>query len=392
VTFFKRMFSADFRRAVAAEAAGDYSEAARAYALAGEHAKVAEMHLLRAERAPSPEGRLQELRAAVRWADPDALDGRAARRRIARALFTWAKQAGVVSDGDRAVVREAAGLFAEAGDHAGAGECFEFIGDDLAAAEAYQRAGDLEKLEAVLHREEQRRKKRHRVSDAFDEYKLKLQAGERDLALQSIRTALDEAAESDKQGYRQKLEDLEARLLADWTVRLRISVAGGQDTLYVGQFPLYLGREAICQVALRDAGISRRHLELSCNASGFEMRDLSSKNGTTLDGVRLAPGSILPLRHEGELGVGENCALKFRADQATLSLEVVRGLDRGMRVIASPSPIEVAGVAELAFADGRPRLVTRGAACQLNGVLAGAPVQLIRGDVIDVGAVRIEVV
>src|SRR6476661_7013597 len=107
VTFFKRMFSADFRRAVAAEAAGDYAEAARAYALAGEHAKVAEMHLLRAERAPSPEANLAELRAAVRWADPEEPDGRAVRRRIARALFVWAKQAGVVSDADRAVVREA---------------------------------------------------------------------------------------------------------------------------------------------------------------------------------------------------------------------------------------------------------------------------------------------
>src|SRR5262249_61085396 len=70
VTFFKRMFSADFRRAVAAEAAGDYAEAARAYALAGERVKVAEMHLLRAERAPSPPAKLHQLRPAVPWADP----------------------------------------------------------------------------------------------------------------------------------------------------------------------------------------------------------------------------------------------------------------------------------------------------------------------------------
>ena len=61
------MFSADFRRAIAAEAAGDYDEAARAYALAGERAKVAAMHLFRAERSPSPEAKLSELRAAIRW-------------------------------------------------------------------------------------------------------------------------------------------------------------------------------------------------------------------------------------------------------------------------------------------------------------------------------------
>src|SRR5262252_4693975 len=84
------MFSADFRRAVAAEAAGDYAEAARAYALAGERVKVAEMHLLRAERAPSPAAKLHELKAAIRWADADNADGQNARRRIARALFNWA--------------------------------------------------------------------------------------------------------------------------------------------------------------------------------------------------------------------------------------------------------------------------------------------------------------
>src|SRR5205814_2147444 len=82
------------------------------------------------------------------------LDGREMRRRIARALFGWAKKAGVVSESDRQVVRDAAALFAEVGDHAGAAECHELIGDEMAAAEAYQRAGDVEKLESVLAREE----------------------------------------------------------------------------------------------------------------------------------------------------------------------------------------------------------------------------------------------
>ncbi|HSN33823.1 MAG TPA: hypothetical protein VLU41_14140, partial [Ideonella sp.] len=147
MTFWKRMFSADFRRAVAAEAAGDYAEAARAYALAGERVKVAEMHLLRAERAPSPAAKLHELRAAVRWTDLETPEGRNARRRIARALVGWAKAQGFVGDAEKQVVREAAQLFADIGEHVGAGECHELIGDELQAAEAYQRAGDVDKLE-----------------------------------------------------------------------------------------------------------------------------------------------------------------------------------------------------------------------------------------------------
>lgn len=380
MTFFKRMFSADFRRAVAAEAAGEYAEAARAYALAGEHAKVAEMHLLRAERAPSPEGKLHELRAAVRWADPDEPEGRAMRRRVARALFNWARQAGVLSDADKQVVREAAALFAEAGDHAGAGECHEFIGDELQAAEAYQRAGDVDRLETVLHREETRRKHLHRVSDAWEEYRLHLAGGERDRAVSALRACVDASRGEEQAGYRRALEQLEAKLLESGKVTLR---DGGRETTYVGVFPLVIGREPVCHLVLRDAGISRRHCEIRLEDGGFQVRDLDSKNGTTLAGVRIA--GALPLHGEGELGVGELCAMRYRALPGALELELVRGLDRGLRVHASAGPIAIADAAELSFVDGRPRLRARaGASLDLNGVHAGGEVQLIRGDVVDV--------
>ena len=47
----RRMFSADYRAAVAAEAAGDVELAAERYALAGEYAGAVRMHLARAARA-----------------------------------------------------------------------------------------------------------------------------------------------------------------------------------------------------------------------------------------------------------------------------------------------------------------------------------------------------
>jgi tetratricopeptide (TPR) repeat protein len=391
VTFFKRFFSADFRRAVAAEAAGDYNEAARAYALAGEQAKVAEMHLLRAERATSPEGKLQELRAAVRWADPAEPEGRAARRRIARALFNWARASGLVSESDRQVVREAAALFVEAGDDSGAGECHELIGDELAAAEAYQRAGDLEKLESVLQREEGRRRHAQRVTDAYDEYKLHLAAGERDLALAAIRLCVDESPPADKAGYRQKLEALEQRLITDGTVILR---HGGRETRYVGVFPLTMGREPICQVVLRDVGISRAHVEIKRAPGGFALTDLQSLNGTTLAGVAVSSGATLPIADgaAGELGVGKHCVMRYEAARGALKLEVLRGLDRGVQIVASAEPIAVEG-AELRFVDGRPRLKPLQGAIDLNGVHAGGAVQLCHGDRVELSRDRaIEVV
>jgi hypothetical protein len=329
----------------------------------------------------------------VRWASPEEPDGRAARRRIARAMFNWARQVGLVSNADRQVVREAAELFAEVGDHGGAGECWELVGDELQAAEAYQRAGELERLEAVLAREEVRRKRTHRVTDAFEEYKLHLRSGERDLALAALAICLESSSGApgdglDQGGYRRLHEELESRLLRDGVVTVR---HGSRTTTWVGAFPFALGREATCQVALRDAGISRRHCEI-LHLPGFALRDLDSKNGTFLGGVRLASGGTLNLDGEGEMGVGDHCALRFTVTGDVLSLEVSRGLDRGLRVIASSKPMPIFGRAELRFVDGRPRLTAiAGQPLHLAGVQTAGAVQLIRGDLVELGGEKLEV-
>src|SRR5262245_56110198 len=132
------MFSADYRRALAAEAAGDYTEASKGYALAGDRLKVAEMHLLRAAGSASPEVKLSERRAALLWADAKEPTGReqAIWRRVARALADWAATSGLIGQADRDVARQAAQLFVSSGDPAGAGECYEMIGDDASAADA----------------------------------------------------------------------------------------------------------------------------------------------------------------------------------------------------------------------------------------------------------------
>jgi hypothetical protein len=402
VTFFKRMFSADFRRAVAAEAAGDYAEAARAYALAGERVKVAEMHLLRAERAPSPGAKLHELRAAIRWAETDEIEGHKARRRIARAMFQWAKGEAIVGDPEKIVVRDAAQLFVDIGDFAAAGECYEFIGDEFAAAEAYQKGGDVERLENVLAREEHRRKRDTRIHDAFEEYKLALAGGERDRALEAIRhcaeAPLPQGAKElpelmrERASYQRLREELEGKLIADGSVVLRSGAVGHtRERRWVGSFPLVMGRDQSCQLALRDVGISRHHAEIVAADDGsFVLRDRDSKNGTTLGGVRIA--GELPLAGEGDFGLGELCVVHFVASGETLTLEVTRGLDRGARVVAGRGALDVEAVAELMFIDGRPRLSPLGGRLlYLNGVHVSSGIQLIRGDVVELGEARLEV-
>ncbi len=393
MTFWKRLFSADYRRAVAAEAAGDYDEAARAYALAGERARVAAMHLYRAERASSAETRLAELRAAVRWADLDEADGRDMRRRIARAMHGWGKRSGLVSESDRQVVRDAAALFTEVGDHAGAAECHELVGDEIQAAESYQKAGELERLESVLAREETRRKQAGQVQESFEEYRLHLMGGERDRALAAIRLCADTAIDAERAEYRRLADELSAKLLSDGRIILR---AGTRETTYVGAFPLSLGRESTCQLVLRDAGISRRHAEIDFKNGGLFLRDLESKNGTTLQGLPLTAGSTLPLVGNGEFGIGEVCLIAFTVDASAapplLRLQITRGLDRGRSIIAGAGTLTVGAVGELRFVDGRPRLSARGGSLVVNAVVAGGGAQLIRGDHFELAGEPMDVV
>ena len=66
-----RRLSATYRTAVSAEAAGEYIEAAKAYALCDERHKVAEMHILEAGRRAVPGSAVGELLVAVNLLSDD---------------------------------------------------------------------------------------------------------------------------------------------------------------------------------------------------------------------------------------------------------------------------------------------------------------------------------
>jgi hypothetical protein len=58
--------------------------------------------------------------------------------------------------------------------------------------------------------------------------------------------------------------------------------------------PAIIGRDADCDLVIEDAGVSRRHAEISWNRNHFSAVDLDSKNGTFLNGRRLTRGPIEP--------------------------------------------------------------------------------------------------
>jgi tetratricopeptide (TPR) repeat protein len=382
VSFFRRVFSSDYRAAVAAEAAGNVDLAAERYALAGEHEGAVRMHLARAARAPTRQGEIAALRDALRWAGDDPELKKRASKALGRALWENAKAEGIATERDRQKVREAAELLAAGDDHASAGEALESIGDLAAASQAYSAGGLIEKMEAALSKEDERYHKQREESDAFASYETHMRVGRRDDARADLARAI--AAAGDKAGeYRRLLDQLDTALLTAGKVELK---RRGKQVIVACAAPkIVLGRDALCDLALRAGGVSRQHAEIEHTADGFQLRDLDSRNGTSLAGLPLV-GKV-PLAGSGRFGLGDELAIDFETIGGALILRVATGLDRGVALIAGADGqrLDLAPIGicmDLVFQKGRP-LLGRGTCKDVrfnDEPLGDLRVQLIRGD------------
>ena len=74
-----------------------------------------------------------------------------------------------------------------------------------------------------------------------------------------------------------------------------------------------LGRDASADVQIDDTTVSRKHAAIDIRPDGVTIEDLSSKNGTFLDGVKLAAPTPL---HEGQNVVLGDASIVFRRSPA----------------------------------------------------------------------------
>jgi hypothetical protein len=365
VGFLRRVFSSDYRAAVAAEAAGNVDLAAERYALAGEHEGAVRMHLARAARAGTRQAEIAALRDALRWAGEDPELNRQAAKALGRALWESIRAEGIATERDRAKVREAADMLVTGDDHATAGEALEAIGDHQGAALAYSAGGLVERMEQALTK---------------DDAKYLCAREETDARAELVRAiaSTEQAGE-----YRRMLDQLDTALLTGGRVELK---RRGKPALVACAAPkIVLGRDSLCDLPLRAGGVSRQHAEIERSGESFLLRDLDSRNGTTLAGLPLV-GKV-PLVGSGKFGLGDECTIEFEAGAALVVLRVANGIDRGAALIAGDEAarLELAplGIAlDLVFQKGRPLLGRGGCKdVQFNDEpLGDLRVQLIRGD------------
>jgi hypothetical protein len=387
------MFSADYRAAVAAEAAGNVDLAAERYALAGEHEGAVRMHLARAARAGTRQAEIAALRDALRWAGDIAELKKRASKALGRALWENIKAEGIATERDRAKVREAADMLVAGEDHTTAGEALEAIGDHQAAALAYSAGGLVEKMEQALSKEDQLYLRAREETDGFAAYQTDMRVGRRDDARTELARAI--AAAEQAGDYRRLLDQLDTALLTAGNVELKRR--GKPILVACAAQKIVLGRDPLCDLALRAGGVSRQHAEIErFTDATFHLRDLDSRNGTSVAGLPLV-GKV-PLAGTGRFGLGDECALDFETAGTILTLRVTNGIDRGAVLVAGGEGDRLAFEAfglglDVVFQRGRP-LLGRGSCKDVkfnDEPLGDLRVQLIRGDRIHADGDEIDV-
>lgn len=104
-----------------------------------------------------------------------------------------------------------------------------------------------------------------------------------------------------------------------------------------------VGRSSTCTLRIDEAKASREHARIVFSGERWTIRDLGSRNGTFVNGKRIAPGATLPLEQGDQIGFGADDAA-WQLVSASPPLAMARRMDSdatisgeaGILVLPSP--------------------------------------------------------
>lgn len=303
----------ELRAALALEEAGELQEAARVLEHTGEHAQAALLRIEHARTVLDAEERIDGLREGCARNPGDTEEGRALHRALADALLDHAAQEPDPSR-RRSLELEAARGLEEADEGGAAGEVYERLGLLDRAARAYERAGEIVKLELVLEVLERREEAQAEVARLEAEVDRALEDGRRRhahvLLLEHV-AGRERLGRAGRPGLARRLAALEAARPRP----LRVELRWNEHVTTISGHPRFvIGRSPDAHLTVPGARLSRHHVELSIDAADpggprLLATDLGSKVGTFWDGDPLEPGDPMPLSGPGQLGLGASASI-----------------------------------------------------------------------------------
>ncbi len=385
VSFWRRVFDVTYRRARAAEGAGDYRRAASLYAEADLPEDAANALLFHATRVRTLDERLAAYQDALRWLPDDHPRRAEVEGRMGSAVLEDAQQRGARSAEERGRLEDAARRLERAGRPSDAATAFELLGRAEDVARCLQDAGDVERLEKLLERTHEEESRERRLRRLVQDYELGMEVGARLEARAALRDAV--ALAPDDAALADLLRRLEDRLPAPGTLGL---VVDGARVSFVGRLPAAIGRDA--DVVVRGASVSRRHTEIGLRGGRLVVRDLDSRNGTLVRGLPIA--RELELSGATEIGLGDDVqVLVTPATPTSCLLEVRSGLDRGLRGVVGEGDLRIPALPfRVSFASGHATLAADpGVSLTLGTQPCALPVVLLSEDRLSLGAHTLEV-
>lgn len=305
----------EIRAALALEEAGELQEAARVFEYSGEHAQAALLRMEHARTVSDPGERLDVLREGCARNPGDTAEGRALHQALADALLLQATHEQDPSR-RRSLELEAARGLEEADQGGQAGELYESLGLLDRAARAFEKAGEIVKLELVLEvleRKEQAEAEASRLETEVDQAIAEGSRRQAHVLLTEHMASRERIGRSGRPGLARRLGELSgARPRAD---RLELGWNDGRVTSVSGRARFVIGRSPDAELTLPGARLSRHHVELSLDASDpsgprLMALDLGSRVGSFWDGEPLEPGEPVPLTERGELGLGMSATVE----------------------------------------------------------------------------------
>jgi hypothetical protein len=262
------------RRARTAELEGDLAQAATLFAQAGRPDQASRVMLLRGDGETDPAARLRHYVQARAMA-PAGGEAHAQACRKRATLLLAMVGSDMATGALRQDLLDAARDLEAIGEPGQAAEAYARGGDVGGQAGALAKAGDVERLDALLLDQQGRDRDRLARREAHEEVGALMASGRR-------REAVAMARASDDVAMHERRHGIEARRVGGPLVNLSLS---GQCVKLVLGDEVIVGRTGA--IAIASAAVSRQHLVVARRGTDVVVRDLGSRNGTRLRGVAL---------------------------------------------------------------------------------------------------------
>lgn len=303
MNFLKKSY---IQKAIREEAKGNYKQAAAFYSKAEEFEKVGEMHELLGDLANTFSSKIREYRQALRWyQQPEHLTPLA--RKLAETMETEIRADEKISPIESRRLPAVAEYYALAKQWKKAGELYEEMGLFEKATEMYIQGGEVEQVEQISARKEDRFHRTYSAQQLYDEAEAAYRCGQRDKAYHLLKQCL--LLDPNYIQAKGLFEKLTRAFRTGGTRRVYIS---GEEQEYVllAKQVIALGRQEDNDLVLNQHDVSRHHARIGFQGERCLLEDLQSSNGTRINGLRIQ--KTASIHDQDVIGIGLNLQFETR--------------------------------------------------------------------------------